>query len=272
MPKKKDITGERFARLVALYPIPGSRISPRKWACRCDCGTISNVLTRDLLSGNTTSCGCYIRELHANRMRTHGLAHTPTYNTWASMLARCNNPKSDKYNYYGGRGIKVCERWQHFALFLQDMGERPSKGYSLDRLDNNGDYEPENCRWASKRTQSRNRNSNIVVEYQGLSLCLTEWAERLDVSYETLRQRIQRYGWSVEKAFNDPVRPREHIVTSGDKSLTLRKWASITGIGENVLYDRIFCEHWPVEKALSFPVVVTHERDDLGRFKALESD
>lgn len=230
------------------------------------------MLTRDLLSGNTTSCGCRIHEFHADRLRTHGLTHTPTYNTWASMSARCNNPKSDKYNYYGGRGIKICERWQHFDLFLQDMGERPSKGYSLDRIDNNGNYEPNNCRWASKRTQDRNRRNNVVIEYHGLSMCLTEWAERLGMDYQTLRQRIQRYGWSVEKAFNTPIRPRKRIVTSAGKSLTLQEWASITGVSERVLYDRIFCENWPVEKALSIPVVVEHERDDLGRFKALELD
>lgn len=272
MPKSKDIAGQRFGRLVAVYPIPGSREHPRKWFCQCDCGATSSVLTRDLLDGNTTSCGCYIRELHASRLRTHGLAGTSTYITWSGMLGRCSNPQSDRYVYYGGRGIKVCERWHRFDLFLQDMGERPSKAHSLDRIDNNGDYEPGNCRWASKRTQSRNRRSNVVVEYQGLSMCLMDWAERLGMDFQTLRQRIQRYNWPIEKAFNAPIRPREHIVTSGDKSLTLREWSSITGIGENVLYDRIFCEHWPIEKALSFPVVVTHERDGLGRFKALESD
>lgn len=194
----------RFGRLIALYPVAGNRQSPRRWVCQCDCGNKSSVITRDLSDGNTTSCGCYIREFHSERLRTHGRSKTPTYTTWSSMMQRCYNPSKDKYHYYGGRGIVVCERWHDFANFYADMGDRPLR-CSLDRIDNEGPYSPENCRWATHVTQDRNRRSNVLAEYQGETLCLTDWATRIGIEYETLRQRIQRYGWSVEKAFNTPV-------------------------------------------------------------------
>ena len=199
----------RFGRLVALSAIPGSRSNPRRWVCQCDCGNTSFVLTRDLLSGNTTSCGCYIRDLHSNRLRTHGMTRTRTYSSWAGMIGRCENPKNDKYRYYGERGIKVCERWHSFELFLTDMGERPTSAHSLDRINNDGDYEPSNCRWALQKTQNRNRRSNVFVEYHGESMCLKDWAQRLGMSYGLLYQRIRRYGWDVEKAFTDPLQPME---------------------------------------------------------------
>lgn len=270
MPNPKNITGQRFGRLVALDFISGNRANPRKWRCQCDCGAIVAVITRDLFNGNTTSCGCRIHEFHADRLRTHGMTRTITYATWTSMLARCSNPQSDRYVYYGGRGITVCERWHSFDLFFQDMGERPSKSHSLDRIDNDGNYEPRNCRWALKATQNRNRRNNVTIEYRGETMCITDWADRLNMDHATLQQRIQRYGWSVEKAFTTPVRPRSLIVIYNGQSRTLKEWSAITGIRDRVLHDRIFVEHWPVSQAFSIPVVTEHERDNLGRFMALE--
>lgn len=266
MPGKLDLTGQRFGRLLAVRAIPGSRNKPRRWLCRCDCGNEVEVITGDLRNGNTTSCGCYIRELHADRLRIHGMSKTTTYNVWASMLQRCNNPNSDKYQYYGGRGITVCERWHVFENFLADMGERPSKNHSIDRIDNDREYGPDNCRWTTMRRQNRNRRSNIEIEYQGETMCLVDWADRLGLKYETVRQRIQNQGWSVENAFSHPIKPRELEITYNGDTLTLRQWSERTGLDSHLIYNRIHEKGWSVEKALSTPKITKRERNELGQW------
>lgn len=265
MPKAKDLTGQRFGRLTAISAVQGSGNVPRKWLCQCDCGKTITVITRDLGNGNTTSCGCYIRELHANRLRTHGKTRTPTYNIWASMTQRCGNPNNDKYQYYGGRGITVCERWHSFENFLADMGERPLR-HSLDRIDNNRPYSPDNCRWTTMRTQNRNRRSNILVEYRGETMCLVDWADRLGANYETLRQRIQDYGWTVEEAFSKPPQSRELHITHDGETLTLEQWEKRTGLASNLIYNRIHSKGWSIEKALTTPKIVRRERTSLGQW------
>jgi len=133
---------------------------------------------------------------------THGRYRSLSYRTWDNMLQRCRNSKYPKYYDYGGRGIKVCERWLKFENFLADMGERP-EGKSLDRIDVNGDYEPGNCKWATRKEQGSNRRDSIP--FQGQSQSLLAWAEELGISYAALHCRITR-GWSVEKAFSTPVK------------------------------------------------------------------
>ncbi len=149
----------------------------------------------------------------ANALRaTHGCnrrgRRTSEYATWAVMLQRCNNPRNKKFPRYGARGITVCERWQSFSNFLADMGPRPTTGHSLDRIDNNGNYEPGNCRWATRSEQQRNTSTNHSVTFQGETLCLTAWAERTGISFSALKCRF-RNGWSAEKALTTPYRQRQ---------------------------------------------------------------
>lgn len=165
MPRRGEMTtakvGERFGRLVVLSG------QGKKRECLCDCGnTIKVGRTSDLTSGNTASCGCLRREVtRANRLK-HGAASgtkvTRAYGVWQTMLQRCRNPRNHKWNDYGGRGISVCERWNEFANFLQDMGEPPI-GLSIDRVDNDGNYEPGNCRWATSQQQAANRRRKNVL-------------------------------------------------------------------------------------------------------------
>lgn len=207
MPPFVDRTGWRYSRLTVLAEHE-RRMSGKKaatfWKCRCDCGRELFVNVSNLISGTTRSCGCL---LHARKNRlTHGLTGTPTYLAWLRMKQRCSDPGVLNYDFWGGRGIRVCDRWLHsFENFLADMGPIPGKGYSLDRVDNDGDYTPENCRWATRKEQNRNTRRNRLLTLNGETLCMVEWAERTGIPARNIRMRIDWYGWSVEKALTTPV-------------------------------------------------------------------
>jgi hypothetical protein len=202
-----EVPGTRYGRWVVLGPATNATDGRTRWMCRCACGTERPVQSNNLRSGKSTSCGC------ANiGPVTHGHSRggklTDTYKTWSGMLDRCTRENSRPYAYYGGRGIQVCARWQSFDNFLADMGERPP-GMSIDRIDNDGDYEPGNVRWANPTQQSRNRRYNVVLEFQGTSRCVQEWAEHLGVRAKMLLWRFHR-GWPVERILTTPSgRPRK---------------------------------------------------------------
>lgn len=196
----KDLKGKQFGRLTAI-----SYEGRGHWSCRCKCGTQTSVLTTNLTKGNSTSCGC--RRLETNHK--HGMAGTPQWHAWQAMRQRCENPKNPDFRNYGGRGIKVCEKWSKFALFLEDMGLRPP-GFDIDRIDNNGDYEPGNCRWVSRKENLNNRRNNRIVTWHGETLPLTTWAERLGVNPTTLFTRLHR-GWSIEEIMTKPVTKRRQL-------------------------------------------------------------
>lgn len=208
MPAAIDITGQSFGRLTAVNPT-GRRVGgSREWMFSCACGGSLNAPVGRVRSGNTRSCGCLRREAASVRAvarnTTHGMTGTPTWRTWRSMLDRCRLPGHAWYHLYGGRGIVVCERWRSFENFLMDMGERPD-GATIDRINNDGNYEPGNCRWASHSTQMRNRRDRVKIEAFGEALLAIEWAERTGVDPERIRIRILD-GWPPEKAVSTPVR------------------------------------------------------------------
>jgi hypothetical protein len=162
---RRDLSGQRFGRLVALVPAYRKPVRGWYWHCRCDCGSEKIIHGPNLTNGDTRSCGCLKKEAQKRPRPGHGRRHghsprgtrTPTYESWAAMIKRCTNPKIKYFKYYGGRGIRVCERWRSFENFLADMGERP-EGTTIDRYpDKNGNYEPGNCRWATSKEQGRNK-------------------------------------------------------------------------------------------------------------------
>lgn len=169
-----------------------------------------------------------------------------TRKTWGDMKGRCLNPAHRNYADYGGRGISICERWLTYENFLADMGERPP-GRSLDRLNNDGNYEPSNCRWATPKEQARNTRSNRLITYKGETKCMAQWADDLGLPKHTLEQRVAK-GWDIEKALTTPYHPTRKQITFNGKSLTKIEWARELGIRYSTLRYRL--EHWTLEKAL----------------------
>lgn len=191
-PVRPPITGQRFGRLRVIGPDPESGSD---WICQCDCGTVLSCSRSEMERGRRVSCarGCY------SPAATHSLTGTSTYNTWKQMRQRCTNPANTSWANYGGRGITVCGRWEEsFEAFLSDMGERPD-GKSLERLDNDGPYSPENCKWATTAEQSINKRTTVLVTANGVTQSLLTWCEDLGLRYNTVYMRLRR-GWSHEKA------------------------------------------------------------------------
>lgn len=197
-----DIAGRRFGRLVAL-----KYAHNKMWACQCDCGETKLIRSYSLLTGDTTSCGCFHRETAGLR---HGMRHLPEYGVWVSMRNRCFRNGVKGYENYGGRGITVCDRWNDpkngFVAFIQDMGRRPSNRHTIERRNVNGNYCPQNCEWATHIVQGRNRRNNRIIEYKGQRKCLSAWAIEAKISSGCLSNRLRK-GW----AFGDAIAPENSI-------------------------------------------------------------
>lgn len=206
----KDISGHTFGRLTAIRRLPRSG-SHERWLCLCACGKESVVQKSNLRTGHTISCGCVSTEVVMKRSTTHGCARhnnrTPEYATWVGMRSRCLSPSSTKYPVYGGRGIKICPRWMIFENFLSDMGSKPSKRHSIDRINNDGDYEPSNCRWVTADVQQNNTSTNRLIEYAGVARTLAQWSTLTGLPSSVIHKRIS-HGWTIEDALTKRLRRR----------------------------------------------------------------
>lgn len=205
-PRFIDLTKQQFERLTVLYFVGQDKWWTSRWLCRCNCGNHVVVVGQCLRRGDSKSCGCLKGERGRAALVTHGLGKPSEYAIWQSAKARCFDASSHNYPRYGGRGITMCDRWRNsFANFLSDMGPRPSKHHSIERLDNNQGYTPDNCCWATTSQQARNRRSNRMLTYQGVTQPAVVWAEQNGIPHKTLLNRIYR-GWTVEKAIEVPLR------------------------------------------------------------------
>jgi hypothetical protein len=193
MPGKIELTGRRFGSLVVVCESAKRKERRRSaiWLCRCDCGDEYLAVGTDLRSGKTHRCiNCAFRA-----RKKHGMSYSPEHRSWGSMRQRCTNPRHREWDRYGGRGIKICQRWlDSFEAFYEDMGPRPSLDHSIDRIDNDGDYSPENCRWATWEEQNSNQSQNVFLEWQGETLCMAAAARAAGLDPARVSQR-RRAGW-----------------------------------------------------------------------------
>lgn len=205
------MVGRRFGKLVAIAAMPTSK-NRRMWTCLCDCGNTTVVLEANLKNGNTKSCGCLQKERTAanNRARIrHDMSGTPIYKVWLHIKDRCLNENNKDFKHYGGRGVSIDECWksdfQAFYSYVSKLSHFGEKGYSLDRIDNNGDYAPNNVRWATTKEQGNNRRTNRKVEAFGEKHTVAEWSEMTGIKYRTLMARLNR-GFAIEEALTKEVK------------------------------------------------------------------
>lgn len=210
MARREDLTGRKFGRLTVIEFYGCNKYGQPIWSCQCDCGTIKQITSSDLRSGSTLSCGCLWQERIREAKITHGMSQSRIYAEYRDMKSRCYNEKAHNYKYYGGRGIKMCDKWRDdIHEFYNDVSILPNfgeKGYTLDRIDNDGNYEPGNVRWATSKEQNNNRRPRVIkhmYEYNGEIRPLIEISTETGIPYSTLLNRLQR-GWEPERAFNTP--------------------------------------------------------------------
>lgn len=203
---REDLTGRVFERLTVIeYAGYEKKSKSSMWRCKCECGKEVTTRRSHLINGDSKSCGCLTRFTGATTT-THGLSSHPVYSSWDHMKRRCNNPKDDAYENYGGRGIKICEEWNNsFEAFYKDMGDTYRKGLTLERKDVNGDYSPENCVWATRVEQQNNRRNTRYITLFGEKIAFSEVARKYNINKATLKHRLDNMGLSPEEAISTPV-------------------------------------------------------------------
>jgi len=198
-----DITGKKYNMLTVLK-FDSIKNEQTMWLCKCDCGNEKVLRGSRLKEGVTKSCGCYRK----SRITKHGLSTSNEYTIWHDIRRRCKKEKNIHYADYGGRGITVCERWDNedgFMNFCDDMGERPSKKHSIDRIDNEKGYSKENCRWTDNITQANNRRGNRPITYNGRTMNVSQWERELNMPSNNIATRLAK-GWTIEDAISKPIR------------------------------------------------------------------
>ncbi len=242
-----DMVGQRFGKLIVVSRAENDKKGQARWLCQCDCGG-STITTRyNLITGQTKSCGCILRSPRTTELdrRLSGVH--------SNMKARCSNPNNPHYKYYGGRGITVCEEWQHVDKFREwayNNGYKP--GLTIDRIDVNGNYEPSNCRWVTMQEQQFNKTDSHLITYKGETKCLAEWENQLGIDHRTILARLNN-GWTVEQALFIPINNHLTKISYNNQTHTLTEWATITNISVNTLHSRLNILHWSIEKALTTP-------------------
>lgn len=214
----QDLTGKQFGRVTVISRTTNGPKGMARWVCRCECGNEKIIRGSHLIQGRINSCGCLRVEATKARLTVHGRSKTTEHNIWWAIVERCTNPAAPRYADYGGRGIYICRRWRDsFQTFLDDMGERPNKSLSVDRINNHDGYtcgkceqcrerdQPLNCRWATRGEQANNKRNNHLVTFNDETLSLAEWARRTGLKQETIRQRLHCLGWSAERALTTPT-------------------------------------------------------------------
>lgn len=206
MQKRIDLKGQTFGKLTVISYAGTNKRGRAMWNCICECGRNTTPSGSDLISGHTKSCGCSRHGEHNKKSKKHGGRNTRLYRIWHGMKTRIKNTNCKSWKDYGGRGIEVCEEWDSFENFRDWAIENGYKdNLTLDRIDNNGNYNPENCRWITQKENDRNKRNNKILEYRGEKKTIAEWAEYANISYSTLKTRLRK-GMSITEAIETPIK------------------------------------------------------------------
>lgn len=200
--------GRKFGNLTVIERVGRDKSGCVLWRCKCDCGNDFITTSTYLRRGHSTNCGCKSQEKRRGKIKTHGMTGSKIYSVWKNMRNRCSNPQNRKYRIYGARGISVCDEWEEsFSAFYEwAMSHGYKEGLTIDRIDNDGNYSPENCRWVTNKEQQNNKRNNNFLTINGATKTLKEWSEEIGINYSTLRNRIYISNWPIEKALSVPVR------------------------------------------------------------------
>lgn len=246
----KDLCGQRFGRLIVIERVANNKHGSARFLCKCDCGNYVEVDSQSLKSGNTKSCGCFATEVKRRPKKEHPDKPTRLYGVWCAMKRRCYNKQEKGYKNYGGRGISVCDEWkssfQNFKIWAMENGYR--QGLSIDRIDVNGNYCPENCRWADSKTQANNTTANRILEYNEEKHTLAEWSRITGLSDSVIRARLDKHGCSIEQALTLPlhkdgrplIRNKRYLYfTINGITKNLKEWAEYFEISYRAIGHRI---------------------------------
>jgi hypothetical protein len=231
---------------------PGSRKGYVKVQCSCPDKTIKEIYVYDINKGKSLSCGCLRKEVMSETKRTHGMSKTAIYNTWCLIIRRTENEDDLRWEDYGARGIKMCAKWREsFEAFYADMGDPPSDEYTINRIDNDGNYEPGNCHWATDSEQQNNKRNNRLIEWNGRTQTMVQWERELGFREGTLKNRLDQNNWTVERAMTTPVRTKKKITYNG-KTQAIDEWAEEYGLTPAMLRSRLNLGI-PFETAIATP-------------------
>jgi len=242
MTRALELAGKVFGELTVVRKVDREGTGGRKWECLCSCGKRVRVVGSKLIHGHTKSCGHLRRQARA---QSHGDTYSREYNIWTHMRQRCTNPNRDSYYRYGGRGIRVCEAWDNsYEAFLRDMGRAPFPDAQIDRINVDGDYAPDNCRWVSPRENKRNKGNARLLTHNGITRSLQEWSEILGLSRQTLQSRVVR-NWTADEIISGvragphaPRRTTRWIFHEGQR-LSLTQWATKLGMPMKALHQKL---------------------------------
>lgn len=255
----KDITGQKFNRLTVLEFAGYKEMKSGRrtlWKCQCDCGNIVYATGNALQRNNTKSCGCLkLEAVKQNWIKNtrHGMSHSRLYDIWHGIKFRCMNEKSYEYDTYGGRGITICDEWKNdFSKFMEwALSNGYSDDLSIDRIDVNGNYCPENCRWATLSEQARNKRDSRYLTAFGKTQTLADWADEYNMIPETISYRLS-HGYTLERALTEIPNP-ERFITYNGETHTVTEWSKIIGMDSSVLSARLNMLGWSEERALTEP-------------------
>lgn len=245
MAEPLNLVGQRFGRLVVTEYVGINRSKSghtySQFKCLCDCGNETIKRGTDIKSGSVNSCGCLRREISRNKATYHGFTHTKLYNVWKSMRGRCNCPSDQAYKNYGGRGITYDPSWEDYKTFHEwayRTGYVQDSGLTLERIDVNKGYSPDNCCWVDMKRQSNNKRNNLYFTIDGVTHTLAEWCEIHKVPYARTEARVQTLGWNIEDALTRESVRREYTLTLNGETKTAREWSKITGISTQTIRNR----------------------------------